>query len=154
MYMNNLSLWCGSLNRNGPFRLLHLNANLSGIVLLENVRRSGCAVGVTLLEEVRHCRWALRFQKPKPVPVSLFFPCCLWIQMQDSQAVSVACVPLCHHVHHHDDNDVNLEKRELVHHRDDNDVNLEKRGLVPMKCFPLEEVLWSWCLHSDRALID
>lgn len=59
---------CGGLGGKGPH------------VLIGSVTFSRCdffGVGVTLLEEVCHCGWALGFQKPKPGPVlfSLLVAC-------------------------------------------------------------------------------
>lgn len=52
----------GGLNKNGSHRLMRLSAQ--GVALF-------VGAGVVLLKEVYH-QWALRFQKPKPVPVFLF----------------------------------------------------------------------------------
>jgi len=70
-------------------------------------RRCGLAgVGVALLEEVRHWKWALGFQKPKPVSVSLFLlPVDLYVELSISPA---PCLPAGHHTPRHDDNGLNL----------------------------------------------
>jgi hypothetical protein len=49
--------------------------------------------GETLLEELCHWRWALRFQKFKPGPVSLSLPADLDVELSQ--------LPLQHHVYLH-----------------------------------------------------
>lgn len=57
---NHLQKGCSGLNESGPHRLI-------GSGTTESCSLAG--VDVVLLEEVCHRRWALEFQKLKPVPM-------------------------------------------------------------------------------------
>lgn len=58
-------------------------------------------LGVSLWEEVCHQEWVLRFQNPKPGPVSLSL--CFLIMDQDIKLLGTAPVS-CLFAPHHDDN--------------------------------------------------
>lgn len=69
---------CGDLHRNGPLRLMHLNAWPMGC---GTVKRRGLAGLGVASEEVCHCGVMLKL-----CPVWRAVPfCCLWIKMQNSQ---------------------------------------------------------------------
>ena len=88
---------CGGLNKNGPRRLIGSNT----------IRRYGLVgVGMAVLEEVCHWGRALRFQMPKPGPVSLSLPANLNVEL--SAASAAPCLPACPHAYHHGDNGLNL----------------------------------------------
>jgi hypothetical protein len=62
---------CGVLNKNSPSRLIYLNAHLSGMHYLKRLEG---LVGLALVEEMCHWRWALRFQKSLQGQASLSLP--------------------------------------------------------------------------------
>ena len=61
---------------------------------------------MTLLEEVCLSGWDLRFQKPKPVPVSLLLP--VDPDKELSATSPAPSLPACGHAPHCDDNELNL----------------------------------------------
>lgn len=92
--------YCGSLNENCPHWLIG-----TGTIGRHNL----VGVDVALLEEVCHCGSALKSQKLKLGLVCLI----LFLMPADSDiepsATSPAhCLPMCHHVSHHDNNELNL----------------------------------------------
>ena len=113
---------CGSLNANGLHKLIW-----SG-----TTGRCGLVrVSMALLEEVCHCGgglWDLNAQATSSVSVHFLLP------LQDAELFSYpsyimsACTTT---MPHHEDDGLNLW---TVSH--------------PIKCFPLQEFLWSWCLFT------
>ena len=68
------------------------------------IKRCGLVgIGVALLEEVYHCGWALRFQMPKPGPVSLL----LSVDLELSASLA-PCLPAYSYASYHDTNGRNL----------------------------------------------
>lgn len=114
---------CGGLKKNGPHRLIR-----SGTIR----RYDLVGVNVALLEEACHLGWALWFQMLKPGLVSHSLPsACQSVceALSHLSSTMSACPTSCSHY-------------------DDNGLKLWTCKPAPVKCLPLWELLWSWCLFA------
>ena len=104
--MCKMKVCCGGLNKNGPQRLMCLNAWPIGSGTIRKCCLAG--VGVALLEKVSLWRQALRSQV---LSLGLMWHSLPLPADQDVELLApspVPCLPTCHHASHHDDNDLNL----------------------------------------------
>jgi len=118
-----------------PHRLMCLNALLIGS---SAVRRCGLVgVGVILLEEECHCEsglWSLLYSSYNRCGTQ--FPSATEDQYVELSTPSLASyLPACCRVSNYDNSGLNFWKCKPP----------------PMKCFPLYELLWSWCLFTART---